>query len=198
MAKFKAAKERGFVQVIKPPLGFHGEMRWAGVPEMQAVFEALPGTLQRKVLREVLKRAGTVLISHIRKATPRSRKTGTQDKWSKRTRERRQSKPRDPLAKGLKKKPSSQWKNGRRAAKKGIIGTTVGIDWKIAPHAYLVEHGHRAFYWSKKHSGERVEGHPYFYKAVKKAAPAVQAAITKRTRQRLAAAVVRHVKGKKR
>ena len=195
MAIFKPATERGF----KVDFNLYGEMTQLGVPELQAVFDALPGTLQRKVLREAVRRGGSVMLSAIRKKTPRSRITGTQAGWSKKTRAQRQGKGKDALRKGLTKKPSSKWAKASKARRDGIVAMSVGVNWKIAPHTYNVEHGHRAFYWSKVAlSSARVPAHPYFWRAVYASGAKVHAAVAKKTKQRLPHAVAKLVKGKKR
>jgi len=194
MAIFKPATERGF----KVDFNLYGEMTQLGVPELQAVFDALPGTLQRKVLREAVRRGGSVMLSAIKKKTPRSRITGTQAGWSKDTRADRQSKAKDALRQGLTKKPSSKWAKAAKARRDGIVAMSVGVNWKIAPHTYNVEHGHRAYLWSKDPSGQRVPAHPYFWRAVYASGAKVHAAVAKKTKQRLPHAVAKLVKGKKR
>ena len=166
------------------------ELQFLGIPEMKKQFDTLTGCLQRRVLRQSVNAGAVALSSAIRKATPRSRTTGTSAGWSTKTRTQRESKGKDPLRRAVKRKPSSQWRSGRAAASKGIIGVTVGYNYKIAPHAHLVEHGHQAVYWGRR-SSDRVKGQNFFNRTARGAAAAVRNKITAKARQALPKAITK-------
>ena len=169
-------------------------LQFMGIEELFKEFNGLTDSLQRNVLRKAVAAGGTALASSIRKVTPRSRTTGTAAGWSAGTRTQRESKGKDPLRRAIKKKPSSKWKSSRAASAAGIIGVTIGHDWLIAPHSWLVNYGHRGFYWSKTSSGERVAGTNYFQKGIENATAAVRSKVTTKARAALAAAVEKQKK----
>ena len=152
--------------------------------EIQGAIELIKGldtmteSLQRSIRRKIINAVSTEIIKQIRQRAPRSRRTGTQDKWSRTTRERRAC-VRDALARSLDKNPSSKWRKAAKARKNGIIGVTVRHLYAdamnkrsgkpIAPHSHLVEHGHRGVFWGK--STGTVGPHPYFWLGVRAALP---------------------------
>jgi len=168
-------------------------LQFMGIEELFKEFNGLTDSLQRNVLRKAVAAGGTALASSIRKVTPRSRTTGTAAGWSAGTRTQRESKGKDPLRRAIKKKPSSKWKSSRAASAAGIIGVTIGHDWLIAPHSWLVNYGHRAVYWGRA-SGERVAGTDYFQKGIENATAAVRSKVTTKARAALAAAVEKQKK----
>tara|TARA_R100000808_G_scaffold12784_1_gene31619 strand:- start:219 stop:701 length:483 start_codon:yes stop_codon:yes gene_type:complete len=147
-------------------------LQFMGIPEMRKQFESLTGSLQRKVLRQATNAGGTALIRAIRKATPKG--------------------PTGNLKRALKKKPSSKWRNSRAASAAGIIGVTIGHEWTIGPHSWLVNYGHEGIFWGNR-TGERVPGTYYFTKAVKNARSEVRAKITAKAKQALPKAIVKQM-----
>ena len=147
--------------------GIHAKqgVDFLGLPEMQKQFAALTGSLQRKVLRQAVNAGATALTAAVRKVTPKL--TGT-------------------LKKSLKKKPSSQWRGGKSAAAKGIIGVTVGYDLSKAPHANLVA-------WSVM-SSEGAKAQNYFNQAAKGASSTIRAKITAKAKQALPKAIAQGAK----
>ena len=151
-------------------------VQFLGIEKMQKQFDALTGTLQRRVLRQAITAGGTAVARVVRKAAPKG-ETGN-------------------LKKSVKKKPSSKWRSGRQAAKRGIIGTTIGHDYSKGPHSHLVEHGHKAVYWGKA-SSDKVAGANYFYKAVGSVKGEVRSKITAKAKAALAKAITKSLVPKK-
>ena len=152
-------------------------VKFMGIEQMKKQFDALPGTLQRWVLRQAVAAGGTALARAIRRATPKG-ETGN-------------------LKKAVKKKPSSKWRSGRQAASKGIIGTTIGHQRPQGAHSHLVDQGHKAVYWGKA-STDRVAGANYFYKAVGRVKGEVRAKITTKAKAALVKAITKSLVPKKR
>ena len=151
-------------------------VQFLGIEKMQKQFDALPGTLQRRVLRQAITAGGTAVARAVRKAAPKG-ETGN-------------------LKKAVKKKPSSKWRSGRQAAKKGIIGTTIGHQRPQGAHSHLVEHGHKAVYWGHA-SSDRVAGANYFLKAVGRVRGEVRAKITNKAKAALVKAITKSLVPKK-
>ena len=70
-------------------------VQFLGNEKLQKQFDALPATLQRRVLRQAITAGGTAVARVVRKATPKGT-TGN-------------------LKKSVKKRPSSKWRSGRDA-----------------------------------------------------------------------------------
>ena len=166
-------------------------VKWLGIEKMAKQFEALPDRLQRLVLRQAVAAGGTALTSSIRKVTPQSSKTGSGKHWSQKTARQRMGKPKNPLRRALKKKPSSKWRSSKAQAALGIVATAIGHEWKIAPHAHIVNYGHKAHYWSKTASGETVKGTNYFQKGIMSAKSTVRSKITSSAKRNLAKAITK-------
>ena len=147
-----------------------------GIEKMFKQFDALPATLQRRVLRQAITAGGTAVARAIRKAAPKG-ETGN-------------------LKKAVKKKPSSKWRRSRALSALGVIGTAVGHDWNIGPHAHLVEHGHKAIYWGKA-SADRVPAVNYFFNAVRRVKGEVRSKITAKAKAALPKAIIKSLVPKK-
>ena len=173
--------------------------RVKNVEAIQAGFLTLPDRIQRAILRRAVAASGRTIRKHIKKKTPKSRQTKTRDLWSAKTAEVRAANEarhgkKNPLADSLKLKPSSKWAGGSAAAKKGIIGTVIGHDKRIARHAHLVNTGHKGFFWSKDWSGKYVSGNQYFNKAVKSAKDPAAEKFKENTKMRFEKEVTKHFK----
>ena len=173
--------------------------RVKNVEAIQDGFLTLPDRIQRAVLRRAVAASGRTILKHIKKNTPKSRKTKTRELWSAKTAKTRASNEarhgkKNPLADSLKLKPSSKWAGGSAAAKAGIIGTVVGHDKSMARHAHLVNTGHRGFFWSKDWSGKYVSGNQYFNKGVKASKEAASEKFKENTKMRFEKEVTKHFK----
>ena len=157
---------------------------------LQQALDTLPASLQREVLRKVISKAGVKVAGEIRKATPRSKLTGTTLKLSNKSAKNRGGRGLDHLKKSVARKPSSKWKNN--PARKGIIGVTVGHDQnKQGNHAHLLALGHKAVYWDRRTS-ERVKADEYFKKTWKKTLPKVAKMIEQDVKKKLAQVVAKN------
>lgn len=157
---------------------------------LQQALDTLPLTLQRQVLRHAINKAGVKIAGEIRKATPRSKLTGTTLKLSNESAKKRGGRGLDHLKKSTDRKPSSKWRNN--PARKGIIGVTVGHDQnKQGNHAHLLALGHKAVYWGKRTS-ERVKADEYFKKTWTKTKPRLAKMITNDVKKKLAQVVAKN------
>lgn len=157
---------------------------------LQDALNTLPDTLQRQVLRAVVSKAGVKVAGAIRKATPRSKLTGTTLKLSKAAAAKRGGRGLDHLKKSTARKPSSKWKNN--PARRGIIGVSVGHDQdKQGQHAHLLALGHEAVYWGRR-TAERVKADEYFKKTWKKVMPEMAKLIERDVKKKLAQVVAKN------
>lgn len=152
-----------------------GQIRYriSNIEAIQDGFLKLPDRIQRAILRRSVAASGRIIRKFVKQATPKSRVTGSRNLWlpataKKRAEQRAVHGVKDPLADSLAMKPSSKWAGGAEAAKKGIIGTTVGHQKKIARHPHLVNSGHKLVFYGRK-TNKFVEGTQYFNKAVRSA-----------------------------
>ena len=157
---------------------------------LQQALDTLPLTLQRQVLRHAINKAGVKIAGEIRKATPRSKLTGTTLKLSSKSAKSRGGRGLDHLKKSVARKPSSKWRNN--PARKGIIGVTVGHDQnKKGNHAHLLALGHKAVYWGRRTS-ERVKADQYFKVTWRKTKPKLAKMITNDVKKKLAQVVAKN------
>lgn len=157
---------------------------------LQMALDTLPASLQRQVLRQVISKAGVKIAGEIRKATPRSKLTGTTLKLSSESARARGGRGLDHLKKSVARKPSSKWRNN--PARKGIIGVSIGHDQqKQGNHAHLLALGHKAVYWGRR-TTERVKADEYFKKTWKKTMPQVAKMIQQDVKKKLASVVAKN------
>jgi len=91
--------------------------------------------MHRGALRKMVGRSGTILAAEVRKQIkrrdmPYSRARNAAE------RKKAKSAGQVPLARSIKNRA---WSRPQR----GLIGTVVGAEWKVAKHGHLVEFGHR-------------------------------------------------------
>jgi len=148
-------------------------------------FDQLTDKLQRKYLRQAMTRGGTVIKSAIRPLVPRSHKTGTYKKWSRKVVAQRSGKV-DALRKSLYARPSSKWRSSAAQARKGIIGIAVGHAWPEGAHDHLVEFGAKRRQWWGRPARKADQPRHYFKRGWDNAKSKVNREIQNKVRQCLA------------
>ena len=168
------------------------------VPDFKQIargFKAVSDSVNRRVMRSAISAGATEIKKAVRKKAPESRKTGTRDLWSASTKAKRADASKNsPLKQSLVTKPSSKWRNSAKLAEKGIIGASVGHDYKIAPHSHLIEDGHELYAWSSDSSGYWVPGTKYFSEGQQAGASAAHSKIVSKARDRFEAEVAKAFK----
>ena len=120
----------------------------SGLAKLDRQLRDLPGSIQRKYLRQAARRAGAVVIKDAKK--------NLRSRVRKRT---------GNLLKSFKQLPSSKWRTAGENRRKGIIGTRVGFS-QGGSHAHLIEYGHRIVTHAGVDTGGRVVAYPFLRPAI--------------------------------
>lgn len=177
---------RGMETSNKLGAGLQAGVAFRGADEMWRQLGELTGSLQRKYIRDAIRKGGAVLVKEMKQRAPRSSRTGSAAKHSLKTSTKLYSnasarkKGTDkkgnpiPLWKSIKQIPSSKWKSASAQARAGNIATAVGPQWPEGAHAHLLEFGHKLVAWGRA-TGKTVPARPWMRPAIAAAKPTILA-----------------------
>lgn len=118
-------------------------------PKAFDLLDELPITVRRKSARKATRSAAAVVAREARRRAPSSTRTGTRDKWSKKTKAKRQG------TRSLKQQIRA------RNVKDRDDPTAIVMSLNAAP----VEFGHKMVLWGKK-TGRKVKPRPFVRPAI--------------------------------